>query len=326
MTRTADLTALALHPTETRFAAIGTTNHILVTDPVVLIEATAIAKDHLAQLDAAVSRFRDDSEVSALARRAAFGPAWCFASATFADYLRDALHAARITDGLVDPTIGAAVVASGYDADLDVVRARPAMPFPTMPFPTMASHTMPGIPGWQRVRVDDTNRIEVPAGTLIDLGATAKAAAADRIARMLAQRLPGGFVVNLGGDIATSGQLPQGGWRIGVEAADGHVLQVVTGSGQAFATSSTQKRTWTTGAATTRHHIVDPRTGTTADTPWAQVTCAAATALEANAASTAAIILGTHAPAWLAGHGIPARLDGLDGSVTTTPGWPVEDA
>ncbi|MFN8099913.1 MAG: FAD:protein FMN transferase [Dermatophilaceae bacterium] len=315
------LTTSAPAPTATRFDAIGTTNRILVTDPAALIEATAVAKEHLAALDAAVSRFRDDSEVSALAARAAFGPAWCFGSPTFTDYLRDGLRAARLTDGLVDPTIGAAMVASGYDADMDAVRSRPT---PTTPRPASAAI----IPGWRQVQVSDTGRTEVPAGTLIDLGATAKAAAADRIAALLARRLPGGFLVNLGGDVATSGALPDGGWRIGVEAADGTILQVVTGIGQAFATSSTQKRTWATSEAATptRHHIVDPRTGTTAITPWAQVTCAAATALEANAASTAAIILGADAPAWLASHGIPARLDGLDGAVTTTPGWPQEQS
>ena len=142
----------------------------------------------------------------------------------------------------------------------------------------------------------------------------------------LAARFPGGFLVNLGGDIATAGDLPAGGWRIGIEAASGSPLQVVTGAGQAFATSSTQKRTWATGVSDERrHHIVDPRTGRTAASPWAQVTCAAASALEANAASTAAIILGPEAPDWLRRNGIPARLDSLDGTVMTTPGWPEAD-
>lgn len=314
------LTTSAPAPTATRFDAIGTTNRILVTDPAAhrgdRRGEGAPRRPRCGRL-----RFRDDSEVSALAARAAFGPAWCFGSPTFTDYLRDGLRAARLTDGLVDPTIGAAMVASGYDADMDAVRSRPT---PTTPRPASAAI----IPGWRQVQVSDTGRTEVPAGTLIDLGATAKAAAADRIAALLARRLPGGFLVNLGGDVATSGALPDGGWRIGVEAADGTILQVVTGIGQAFATSSTQKRTWATSEAATptRHHIVDPRTGTTAITPWAQVTCAAATALEANAASTAAIILGADAPAWLASHGIPARLDGLDGAVTTTPGWPQEQS
>jgi len=305
-------------PTSTRFHAIGTTHRIHVTEPATLIDATAIAREELAQLDLAASRFRPDSEVSRLAARAAYGPAWVFASPTLVHYLGEALRAARLTDGLVDPTVGAAVAASGYDADLLLVQRRPAVAHP---------RHVESVPGWRRIDLDPASRrVTVPMGCVIDLGASAKAAAADRIAASLAARFPGGFLVNLGGDIATAGDLPAGGWRIGIEAASGSLLQVVTGAGQAFATSSTQKRTWATGVSDERrHHIVDPRTGRTAASPWAQVTCAAASTLEANAASTAAIILGPEAPDWLRRNGIPARLDSLDGTVMTTPGWPEAD-
>jgi thiamine biosynthesis lipoprotein len=95
----------------------------------------------------------------------------------------------------------------------------------------------------------------------------------------------------------------------------------VTSTGQAIATSSTQRRVWQTDDGP-RHHIVDPRTGRTASTVWSQVSCAATSCLEANAASTAAIVLGADAPDWLVEHGIPARLETLDGHVVTTPGWP----
>jgi thiamine biosynthesis lipoprotein len=156
---------------------------------------------------------------------------------------------------------------------------------------------------------------------VLDLGATAKAYAADLIATRLARELNGGFLVNLGGDIAVSGLLPIGGWHIGVEDESGVVRQVVVGTGQAVATSSTRRRTWTAGVER-RHHIVDPRTGATAADLWSQVTCAGITAVEANAGSTAAIGLGADAPEWLTGHGIPARLDGAAGRTVTTPGWP----
>ena len=68
--------------------------------------------------------------------------------------------------------------------------------------------------------------------------------------------------------------------------------------------------------------VSDPRTGGTASVAWAQVTCAGVSAVEANAASTAAIVLGADAPAWLTGQGIPARLDGEIGRPVVTPGWP----
>lgn len=304
-------------PTSATWRAIGTTNRIHVTDPRSLVEATALATDHLARLDEAVSRFRPDSEVSRLAARAATGDAWCFASPLFADHVRAALRAARLSGGLVDPTIGSAVVASGYDADLDVVRSRPAVgDVAVVPAATR-------VLGWRQVVLEEgTDRLSTPRGVLLDLGATAKAHAADVLAAILAGRLPGGFLVNLGGDIAVAGEVPEGGWRVGVQAVDGQVRQVVVTTGQAIATSSTQHRTWTAADGTVRHHILDPRTGRTAPSPWAQVSCVAANALEANTASTAAIVLGESAPDWLEAHGIPARLDHLDGSVRTTPGWP----
>lgn len=294
------------------FEAIGTTNSVLVTRPEVLPEAVEIAQRHLREVDRAVSRFRPDSEVSLLAARARRAPAEAFVSPTFAAYLRAALRVARLTGGLVDPTVGSALVAEGYDADLDVVRSR-------QPFHQVR---VAGVPHWHTVHLNvSARRVSVAPGTLLDLGASAKAYAADSIAALLAESLPGGFVVNLGGDIAVSGELPPRGWPVGIEDASGSVRQVVTSTGQAIATSSTQLRVWDTDDGP-RHHIVDPRTGHTAPSVWSQVSCAAATCLEANAASTAAIVLGAEAPVWLTSQGIPARLETPDGHVLTTPGWP----
>jgi thiamine biosynthesis lipoprotein len=302
------------------FAAIGTHHQLVVTRPEALGEAIVIARRHLCDLDLAASRFRADSEVSALARLAADRDAASLVSAVLTDNLQAALRVAALTEGLVDPTVGGALIASGYDADLDEVRARATSPAAPAP---VASATPAPVPGWRSIRLDvGTQCVHVPRGTVIDLGASAKAHAADTIATALAQRLPGGFLVNLGGDIAVSGELPPDGWQIGVEGTDGEVRQVVTSRGQAFATSSTGRRTWTQ-AGESHHHIVDPRTGRTAAVVWEQVTCAATNALEANAASTAAVVLGAEAHAWLEAHGIPARLDPAGGGpVVTTTGWP----
>jgi thiamine biosynthesis lipoprotein len=300
----------------TQFRAIGTTIRLVVTDPTTLDAATDVVREHLDDLDRAASRFREDSEVSRLAGAAAHRPASAPVSPVLASSLRAALRAARLTGGLVDPTVGRAVEASGYDADLDIVRHRG-------PAPTTGTTDGAVVPGWATVAIDPvTDRVDVPQGCLLDLGATAKAHAADVLAERLANRLPGGFLVNLGGDIAFGGPTPDGGWQVGVEDAAGATLQVLTlRAGQGIATSSTRHRTWSAADGGTRHHVLDPRTGTTAVTPWHQVTCVAANALEANAASTAAVVLGEDAPSWLAAHGIPARLD-APGRVVTTPGWP----
>jgi len=300
-------------PATGAFSAIGTTNAVLATEPTALADALVIARRHLAELDAAVSRFRDDSEVSRLAERARTAEAWCFGSDVFLDHLDAARRAARLSDGLVDFTVGPAVIASGYDLDLDLVRARVTFT------PSTRAAT---VTGWERVVRTGTRRVTVPRGSVLDFGATAKAHAADTLAALLATSLPGGFLVNLGGDVATAGPAPDGGWRVGVEAADGGVRQVVAITDQGVATSSTQLRRWATSAGTA-HHIVDPRTGLTAPTVWAMVTCIAADALEANTASTAAIILGEDAPGWLERNGVAARLERADGRVVHTTGWPL---
>lgn len=295
---------------EGRFKAIGTTNRILVTDEDTLPDALRLAQAHLDELDAVVSRFRADSEVTRLAAEP--GPiVRARVSTTLSAYLRVALQVAAATDGLVDPTVGAAVRDSGYDADIAEVRERTAL-----------AGRAAAVPGWSSIELDEVGHLVMPGGTLLDLGASAKAHAADTIAADLAARLPGGFLVNLGGDIAVAGEAPETGWQVGIELADHRVPQVVSTRGAGLATSSTRHRRWSC-ADGERHHIVDPRTGATAPAEWAQVTCVAATACAANAMSTAAVVLGVDAPRWLAARGIAARLDRCDGMVVvTTPGWP----
>ncbi len=317
---TARSTAPAGDAVGAEFRAIGTTVRLLTTDPRALAPATDLLRRHLEALDLAASRFRVDSEVCRLAVAAGSGPAHLHASPILAGSVRAALHAARITDGLVDPTVGVAVVVSGYDADIDVVRGRPG------PSGTATSGGA-AVPGWRTVTIDADGLLSVPRGCLLDLGASAKAHAADVVAARLAASLPGGFLVNLGGDIALSGDTPRDGWSIAVDGSTAPGREVVAlVSGQAIATSSTRLRTWPGADGHLRHHIVDPRTGRTAPALWAEVTCVAATALEANAASTAAVVLGAEAPDWLAAQGIPARLEHLDGRAVHTAGWPTPAA
>lgn len=324
------------------FDAIGCHHRVHVTRPEVRDEAGRTARALVDDLDRAASRFRPDSEVSRLATLAplpGMATVTVRVSALLASCVAAALHAARLTDGLVDPTLGRAMERAGYDDDLDAVRRRAARPVhDAEPRPTTADapRTRPvrhaaDLPELVQAPVDPAvtwrdvvlqgRVLTVPAGTLLDLGATAKAHAADLLAARLAEQLPGGFLVNLGGDVAVGGELPQGGWEVGVRDAEGAVRQVVTTTGQGLATSSTRLRTWQVGDEL-RHHVLDPRTGATAPTTWAQVSCAGATCVEANAGSTAAIVLGEAAPEWLRAQGVPARLDRLDGRVVTTPGWP----
>jgi FAD:protein FMN transferase len=165
----------------------------------------------------------------------------------------------------------------------------------------------------------------MPARVALDLGSTGKALAADLAAAAAHAATGTGILVSLGGDIATAGPVPAGGWRIRCTddsrtdpESDGEVISI---GPDAVATSSTTVRRWTKGGIV-RHHIVNPATGLPAEGPWRTATVVAATCVDANAASTAAIVMGERATGWLAGLGLPARLVDRDGNVTRIGGWP----
>jgi FAD:protein FMN transferase len=299
------------------FSVFGTTATLLLTEPGQVAAARAIADAELAAVDLACSRFRPDSELS---RLNAAGGAVTGVSELFADLLEAALRAARLTDGDVDPTCGQALAEIGYDRDFAEIRAgeRPAGELPRL---RRAGH----VPGWRSVRLDRARRlVQLAGGAQLDLGATAKAWAADRCAEVIAGRL-GGVLVSLGGDIAVAGPAPADGWRVRV--TDDHAAgpdapgQTVTMSSGGLATSSTTVRTWAVGGQRA-HHIINPATGEPARSCWRTVSVAAGSCVDANTASTAAIIRSAAALPWLSDAGLPARLVRADGSVETTAGWP----
>ncbi|WP_433560393.1 FAD:protein FMN transferase [Nocardia sp. CA-151230] len=375
----------------TEWPVWSTTARVVVSDPAALRPARTLLRAHLAEVDAACSRFRPDSEISRLAR-AAGEPVRI--SALLAGHLHAALAAARDTGGDLDPTIGASLIALGYDRDFTLLlpasAARAAADRPDAGARKPDSHTTIGDvegavtgheaghvvpeeehhdeggaagevtsaervtrgetgvdrrgdvgvdgrgrssgghrvpvaltmrPDWTHVRLDG-DLLSVPAGVVLDLGATAKALAADHCAQLVADRLGCGVLVSLGGDIATAGPAPAGAWQVLVEDRPGEPRsRIALPAGAALATSSTLRRRWWRGGSLV-HHIVDPRTGVAADPVWRTVSVAAGSCLTANTAATAAVIRGRDALTGLRGNGFPARLVSRDGEVITLCGWP----
>lgn len=295
--------------------ALGTSAQLVVTDPEGLPVARAAVERVLAEIDLAASRFRADSELGRLNTAAG---AWVDVSPLFARALRVALDAAAWTDGLVDPTVGGALIRLGYDRT-----------FADVP-PTAGPLALTATPaaGWHRIELDDDRRrVRVPAGTVVDLGATAKAYAADLAAAAAADAGGCGVLVSLGGDIAVAGEPPASGWPIAVDdvtdlslpADDRAQVVVITGGG--LATSSTRARRWQRGGVEL-HHVLDPRSGLPAAGPWRTVSVTASTCVLANTASTAAVILGADAPQWLRSRGFHARLLGAGGVPVYVGEWP----
>lgn len=246
-------------------------------------------RDVFARYEAAFSRFRDDSELVRVNERGGG-----VISALFAEVLRTALWAAEETAGVVDPTVGGAVEAAGYDRDfadgLDDDRPAGAA----------------AVPGWRRVRL--TGRVvTMPPGTRLDLNGVVKALAVDEAAALLT----GDGFVSAGGDLATRGEVDVALPARGTVRVEG-----------GLATSGTTRRRWLR-AGVEQHHLVDPATARPSRSPWSEVTVAGATCLAADVAAKAALLLGEDGPRWLDARGLPARFVRCAGSGRTveTAAW-----
>jgi len=268
--------------------------------------AVSVVRRWLAQVEAAASTYRTDSELTALNHAhgapTRVGP-------VLAAALRVALASAASTDGTVDPTVGA-VTLSAAAAAPTVTRAGSYRDVAVVPD-------------------GDTVVVTMPRGVQLDLGATAKAWAADRAAELAAQESGAGVLVSLAGDIAMSGPTPDGGWvvlvtddhREGVRSTNA-VAETVSLAGGGLATSSTTVRRRSTADGGDVAHVVDPVTWRPILPVWRTVSVAAADCVTANTASTAALVLGDRAEAWLEGTGLPVRLVGVDGHVVRLGSWP----
>jgi len=294
-----------------RTRGLGTLLEIVVAAPSVLLDAVRILEEEVARIDAAASRFRADSEISRLHR---FAGRHVVVSDTLFSALDAALTMAEATDGAVDPTVGEAMCRLGYDRDFSLVAPGVSGELPA-PAP---------VPGWRRVVLDRSrSSVLVPPGVALDLGATAKAWTADRVAARVAATLGVGVLVALGGDVAIGGDAPEAGFAVGVtdRCTDDRSAETVALRTGGLATSGTVVRRWHLGDSEV-HHIVDPTTGLPAVTPWRVVSVAAASCLGANAAATAAMVMGRSGWDWLQSRGLPARLVDTAGRVWRTPGWP----
>lgn len=296
-------TPLAVEPAVAEWSVWTTTARLIVTDPLVLLEACAAVIEHLARVDAAASRFQPGSEVS---RISAGRGGSVRVSPLLADLVGAALAVAAATGGAVDPTLGGPLRDLGYRGS---------------PGPAGRPVSVRRRASWRDLSLDG-EVLTIPAGTLLDLGATAKAHAADHCATTLAGRFGCGVLVSLGGDLRAAGPPPEGGWQVLVQdGPDEPASQVRLAGADAIATSSTLHRTWTQGDQVL-HHVLDPATCRPAPPVWRTASVAARSCVEANAWSTAALVRGHDAQRVLRVAGVAARLVTADGVVLRFGGWP----
>ena len=268
------------------FRAMGTEMELLV-EADSAAGALEAAEQEFHRLEALLSRFREDSEMSRLNRDGALdaGPDLC-------RVVELALAARERTGGRFDPTVHDALVAAGYDRSFEQIDPR-----------CQAPCLAPGVAGGA-VSIAGT-RIELSPGVRLDLGGIGKGYAAERAAEILATAGP--CLVNAGGDIATRG----GSWPVGVETATEPLTLELSRGG--LATSGRDRRRWRRNGREL-HHLIDPRTGAPAETDLLRVTVIAPDAVEAEVAAKSLFLAGAERAAREAdGAGVAAVLVTGDG-------------
>ena len=225
--------------------------------------------------DRVFSRFREESEL----RKVNAARTATVVSPLFAGMLEHALWASEITEGLVDPTLGAAIEAAGYDRDfpdlaLTSSRAGPAAPA-----------RLDGVTLLGRV-------VALRGGIRLDLNGVVKSIAVDEALDLISGE---GFV-SAGGDLATRGE-------VDVALPGGAAVRLVSGG---LATSGKTKRRWLRGGEE-QHHLIDPATGRPSKSPWDEVTVCGTSCFVADVAAKAAFLLGEDGPGWLDERGLPGR-------------------
>ena len=301
----------------TRFACFGGTCAVLVTStgpagraP----EAAARARRRLLEWHDQFSRFDPASELSTLNADARETVP---VSATMARFAQAAVAAARLTGGLVDPTLGGELAAAGYTVSRDAENA---------PAPLSLARTLAGAPArapaaarpaarWTAIEVDLRARtVTRPRGMTLDGGGIAKGLFGDILATALAGHES--FAVDAAGDVRFGGRgtAPRPVQVADPFAGDGQILHTFHLVAGAAATSGIGRRAWLDASCDPprpAHHLIDPATGRPAFTGLVQATALAPTAVEAEARAKAALLSGPeHAAGWLVHGGLAVADDG----------------
>lgn len=299
--------------TELSFDAMGTHAHVVIggCEP----GHAALALERVRRLEELWSRFIDESEISRV--NASPGQAVEVSPETLT-LVERALQGWELTGGLFDPMVLDDLVALGYDRTFRQLETLPPQePADAAAAPAPAAGERP------RVTVDrGTSTVKVEGGG-IDSGGIGKGLAADLVATELLEAGARAAMVNLGGDLRTAGETPEGGWRIDVAHPfnrSGPPAGRFRLDGQALVTSSSQGRRWSKGGEE-NHHLLDPATGRSALSDIASVTVVDAEGWRAEALSKAAFLVGRRAALeMLPEFGAAGMVVGRDGAVDWTAG------
>lgn len=219
-------------------------------------------------------------------------------------------RARALTAGDFDPTLLPNLVRSGYAASLtDSARIT------TLPESAVS-------PGRLEDVVTSGRTVTMPRGTTLDAGGMGKGLAGDIIAERVIGLGALGVMVELLGDIVVAGTAPDSvAWRLSIEDPFDleHNLGLVRITRGAIVTSSQRKRRFDDDR---RHHLINTRTGDSADTVVQTATTIAGTGAHAEALSKSAFVRDPEEyVAWVPTQSAACLLVLDDKTVLTSPNW-----
>ncbi len=307
-----DIVDLVGAASERIFSAMGTHAHVLVVGGAPELLERAV--ERVADLERRWSRFLPASDISRL--NAAAGGTVAVSPETYLLVSRS-VEACRLTDGLYDPTVLAALVAAGYDRSF----TDPACAVHRVSDAPPAGAPSPGAAG---IELEPTLRtVRLPVGVAIDPGGIGKGLAADLVVAELMASGAAGACVNLGGDVRVAGHAPTDlGWQLGVQdpVRPGSVVPVRLRD-EAVVTSTRQLRRWQR-AGKPFHHLIDPQTGRPATTAMHTVTIVAGQAWWAEVLAKVALVAPVpHALRLLHRAGVAALLADDEGRALELGDW-----
>jgi len=295
-----------------QFRAMGTMIDLLLPTEQAQQGADAIC-ELFAHWEQTLSRFLPESELSYLNQQDGIPT---MVSPLLFTVIQTAFRAARASDGLYDPTLLNQMENIGYDRTFDDV--------PEI-IPTTTAHSiLASVPGggWRGITLEPHLRlITLPQGIRVDVGGIAKGMAVDASLEHLRALGITTALVNAGGDLAVLGTPPAGSdWPLAIPGKE--QAWIIPFHHGALATSGKAYRHWQQGMLS-RHHIIDPRTGESAQSSLWSVTVAASTCEQAEVAAKGAFILGSEqGAAFLMRHNLAGLFIQQDGNWLATSNWP----
>ncbi len=292
-------------------AVMGTTYGVrlhAVPDDESLARLAEAVHAALTAVDRRMSTYDRASELSRL--NASRETGWQTLSADTTTVVARAQHTSRATGGAFDVTVGPLVDLWGFGPS----RA----PRHTPPAREVAA--LLARVGWRHVQVDTAAHAvrKTRPDACLDLSGIAKGFGVDAAAAVLRAHGIGDYLIEVGGELAARGARPDGSpWRVGIERPEPgprRVSQVVDLKGRAIATSGDYRNFFEQDGRRYSHSI-DPRDGTPVRHTLAAVSVIAERATDADALSTALMVMGPdEGPEWARRQAIAALFVRHDGS------------